>query len=213
MPQLAAFVDFGYLKAQGVKAIKADRHQVFADPQACVDWFRGLAVNRNCSLLRIYWYDGAYDSGHQRHQAQQTYFNKIAICPGITMRLGHLQEITPPWQGAVKGAVKKCGIDLGDFEKHFRFQPILQQKGVDTRLVLDLVRLAQRGAYDVAVLVAGDRDLAEAVRAVQDEGRIVVLAHPGPIKGSGVATELRHIADEVNAISDVDLRKMLQVKT
>jgi uncharacterized LabA/DUF88 family protein len=111
----------------------------------------------------------------------------------------------------VKAAIKECGIALTEFEKHFRFQPILQQKGVDTRLVLDLVRLAQRGAYDVAVLVAGDRDLAEAVRAVQDEGRIVVLAHPGSEKGSGVATELRHLADEIISISDADLRKMLKV--
>lgn len=102
-----------------------------------------------------------------------------------------------------------CGISLAQFEQHFSFRPQRQQKGVDTLIVLDLVRLAQRRVYDCAVLIAGDRDLAEAVRVTQDEGRRVIVAHPA---GSGVATELRQLADEVIAISIPDLQTMLTVK-
>ncbi|MGH8906868.1 MAG: NYN domain-containing protein [Egibacteraceae bacterium] len=51
------------------------------------------------------------------------------------------------------------------------FYPGRQQKGVDTLVTLDLVRLAQRNAYDTAILIAGDRDLAEAIRTAQDSGK------------------------------------------
>ncbi len=85
----------------------------------------------------------------------------------------------------------------------------MEQKGVDTLIVLDLVRLAQRRAYDTAFLIAGDRDLAEAVRVAQEEGRRVVLLHPS---GGGVATELRHLADEVRSLDETDLKLMLRVK-
>jgi hypothetical protein len=50
------------------------------------------------------------------------------------------------------------------FEEYFEFRPLQSQKGVDTLLVLDLVRLAQNGACHTALLFTGDRDIAEAVR-------------------------------------------------
>ncbi len=115
----------------------------------------------------------------------------------------------PSWQYAVKKALENCGVDLAEFEKHFQFRPVMEQKGVDTLIVLDLVRLAQRRAYDTAFLIAGDRDLAEAVRVAQEEGRRVVLLHPS---GGGVATELRHLADEVRSLDETDLKLMLRVK-
>ena len=45
----------------------------------------------------------------------------------------------------------------------------MEQKGVDSLMVLDLVRLAQLRAFDTALVVAGDRDLAEALRVVADD--------------------------------------------
>lgn len=44
-----------------------------------------------------------------------------------------------------------------------------QEKGVDVRIALDVVRLARRNAYDVAVLFSQDQDL----REVADELRLI----------------------------------------
>ena len=45
-------------------------------------------------------------------------------------------------------------------------------------ITLDMVRLAGRSGYSTAVLVAGDRDLAEAVRAARDFGAQILVATP-----------------------------------
>jgi hypothetical protein len=44
-----------------------------------------------------------------------------------------------------------------------------QEKGVDVRLALDIVRLAHRRVYDVAVVFSQDQDLSE----VADEVRVI----------------------------------------
>lgn len=45
-----------------------------------------------------------------------------------------------------------------------------QQKGVDTLLVLDFIRLAERRAISDAILIGGDEDLREGVFYVQERG-------------------------------------------
>lgn len=72
--------------------------------------------------------------------------------------------------------------------------------------MLDLVRLAERGVSDVAALVAGDRDFAEAVRVAQEAGRTVVLAVP---PGAGMAKELRQLADLVVVLPPEWISQML----
>jgi uncharacterized LabA/DUF88 family protein len=49
------------------------------------------------------------------------------------------------------------------------------QKGVDSRIVLDLSTLALRGSALTIFLLAGDEDLVEGVRAAQDAGARVIL--------------------------------------
>ena len=44
---------------------------------------------------------------------------------------------------------------------------VAEEKGIDVRLALDLIDLALKGEFDVAVLFTQDQDLAEAVREVQ----------------------------------------------
>ncbi len=43
-----------------------------------------------------------------------------------------------------------------------------REKGIDTRLALDLIRLALDNVYDLAIVVSGDSDMDEAVREVFD---------------------------------------------
>lgn len=204
MDRLIGFVDFGYLKAGARKALSARVADLKPKPEGLVSWLEAQPGE----LLRAYWYDGAYDPRHTKHRAQRKYFDTIAAVPGIQLRLAHLRESKPSWQFAVRAAIKKCGVSVEDFEKHFEFRPQLEQKGVDTRITLDMVRLAQRHAYDVGVLIAGDRDLAEPVRVAQDEGRRIVVAVP---EGAGLAVELKQLADEVVELTKADLAQMLEV--
>jgi uncharacterized LabA/DUF88 family protein len=53
-----------------------------------------------------------------------------------------------------------------------------QEKGVDVRLALDVVRLAREGAYDVAVLFSQDQDLSE----VADEVKAISITQQRWIK-------------------------------
>ena len=52
------------------------------------------------------------------------------------------------------------------------------EKGVDVRLATDMVAMGLQNRYDVAVLVSGDGDFADAVQIVKDAGKHVELAYP-----------------------------------
>jgi NYN domain-containing protein len=43
-----------------------------------------------------------------------------------------------------------------------------REKGVDVRIALDLLRLGQKGLYDVAIVVSEDSDLNEAINDVYE---------------------------------------------
>lgn len=62
------------------------------------------------------------------------------------------------------------------------------EKGVDTRIVTDMISLAWQDAYDIAVLASLDADLIPAVKFVQQKGKRVIQAGFPP-KGVALATE------------------------
>lgn len=62
------------------------------------------------------------------------------------------------------------------------------EKGIDTLLVTDLVRLANSNSYDVAVLASSDADMVPAVEFVQTMGKKIVQAGFPPI-GVDLATQ------------------------
>jgi len=55
------------------------------------------------------------------------------------------------------------------------------EKGVDTLIATDMIRLAWEGAYDVAVLATSDSDLVPAVEFLNQRGRKVVQAGFPPV--------------------------------
>ena len=57
-------------------------------------------------------------------------------------------------------------VELPDGTVETRYVP--QEKGIDLRLGLDVVRLARVGQLDVAVIFSQDQDLAEVVKEVKD---------------------------------------------
>lgn len=61
------------------------------------------------------------------------------------------------------------------------------EKGVDTLLATDMIRLAWEGAYDIAVLASSDSDLVPAAEFLNVKGRKVIQAGFPP-GGSALAT-------------------------
>ena len=210
MAYYAVFIDAGYLKHSGARALKRKAHQITLHAAPVIEWARGLgkAVGTGDTLLRVYWYDGEFDPGHAEYAGQRRYFNSVEEVPGVQLRLGYVVERPPTWHYAVKQAVAACGVKLTDFEKHFQFLPGREQKGVDALITLDLVHLAEKGAYNWAVLVAGDRDFEEVVGTAQDEGRRVLVAVPTP---KDLAPQLRRRADEVMVIEPATLKKFFEL--
>ena len=77
-----------------------------------------------------------------------------------------------------------------------------QEKEVDTTMVADMLRLAAVDAFDILVLVSGDRDHAPAVEGVRSLGKQVYVASWG---GFDVAKRLRKTAfDHVDLLDGVN---------
>ncbi len=216
------FIDVGFLRAGGAAVLQQSPTAVNPDAAAVIDWLsRLLASEKELAghkFLRAYWYDGAFDPAHRDYAGQRRLFNAIARTPGIQLRLGYIAERPNPLAPLVRRALESTAADLGlepsallaAFNRHWAFRPVRQQKGVDTLIALDMVRLAQRPVYNTALLIAGDRDLAEAIRTVQDFGAQVIVATP---RIQGVAQEVVQLADGIVQISDSELRLMLRPRS
>ena len=212
----AGFIDAGFLRAEGAKAIGQSPKGVRPDAQAVVGWFRSLAHNGvlHHTFLRAYWYDSAFDPSHSSYVGQRSFFDAIALTPGLQLRLGHIAEGPSPLVQPIRRALESTAVGLGiepevllaQFDRHWTFRPNRQQKGVDTLIALDMVRLAGRSVCEAMVLVAGDRDFAEVVRASQDFGTRVLVATP---KRTSVSREVAQLADEVIDISEDEIGRML----
>nr|MDO8099647.1 NYN domain-containing protein [Candidatus Njordarchaeota archaeon] len=79
------------------------------------------------------------------------------------------------------------------------------EKGVDVMLVTDMLVLAHRDVYDVAVLVAGDGDYVYAVRALKEMGKRVEVA----FFHDSCSRELRLSADRIVSLTQVGARTQL----
>jgi len=211
MGRTVAFIDAGYLEAEGKKALKAAHGEHSIDAAGVAEWIKGEVKKRfptdQEAFLRAYWYTAAFDPSDDRFDAQRGFHGAVESVPGIQLRLGRLVQRDPNWHVAVKAALVKCGVDLVTFGEHYEFRPYLTQKGVDSLIVLDVVRFAERRVYDWGILIAGDRDLAEAVQVAQDTGARFIVAYP---KGAGMAPELRHLADELVQIEPHELKNMFR---
>ncbi len=71
------------------------------------------------------------------------------------------------------------------------------QKGVDVQLAVDLVDFAHKNIFDVAVVLSGDIDLLESVKAVKNMGKQVILLGDK----ESIAEEMKKYADFLIDIS------------
>jgi hypothetical protein len=179
-PTVMAFVDAGYLTA-GARAHLKLPSTPRIDSYALSRWAWRVSHG---DLLRTYIYDAQFPDDVAEYPDQRAYFDVVGAQPDIRLRLGHLIE-------------RAAGSTRAKW----------QQKGVDTLLVLDLVRLAQLRAFDTAVIIAGDRDLAEAIRVVADDHARRVILYS--VEGSAPARELVQAADRHGVIGGIPLRLLV----
>lgn len=97
-------------------------------------------------LMRINYYESPLlpEVNRKSFDAQQTFFERLRINPFFDLRLGR----------RVRREKEFTCSHCGELFKKTSYE----QKGVDTLIAFDLVALATRNAYDIAILVAGDQD-------------------------------------------------------
>jgi len=120
-------------------------------------------LKKSRQLIRAYYYDGIYPypAEHLPPETREHFmeerrkkedFVRILRGTGITARLTELRVIK----------VKEEWLPI--------------QKGVDVRLAVDAITLGFRNAYDIAVFVSGDGDLAEVMYEIKALGKRVEVA-------------------------------------
>ena len=116
-------------------------------------------------LYRTYYYNVLQDPAQRPEGSrdQQDFLEVLRKTPYLEMRLG--------------GTKTSQGTTV--------------EKGVDVTLATDLVDLAWRDYYDVALIVSGDADFAYAVQTVKNKGKHVEVAY---FEG-GVSRDMLAVAD------------------
>ena len=113
----------------------------------------------------------------ETRQSQQRFFAAVGQMPYVQVVLGRLRPSGPDYV----------------------------QKGVDTRIVVDLLGLAHRDSYDTAILVSGDGDFACALEAVGELGKNVENAY----FRSGRSLQLENCSDRFHEITPGMIRQCI----
>lgn len=144
------FIDGQYLRKGLKKLVGTDRinYDNFADELLT------FAGNPNLlpELIRVYYYDAIpkkEDAESIKYEEQINYLKKVLSNADYDIKLGRLKK-----------------LDKGGF----------RQKGVDVQISIDMISKAYQNHYDTAVLVAGDDDFLDVVKAVKDTGKRVIGA-------------------------------------
>jgi uncharacterized LabA/DUF88 family protein len=152
--------------------------------------FAEWLVRPDRQLVRTYYYTCPLPPSHSQAQrdAQQKFFGALARTPYFEVGLGRLS--------ATESQCASCGVAA----------PRYVEKGVDMRIGVDMLLQASKNLFDVAILVSGDGDLAEAVRAVKDLGKHVELA----ALAKGRSWELVQSADVVTSVTAKDMAPLFR---
>jgi len=225
MNQFVGLIDVGYLRAEGAKAIRKKQSKVRPQANAMISWMREISCPTHTILkwptreapefLRLYWYDGALDPGENGYTEQKRYLDAVESQEGVQLRLGRLIYRPFHKEQAIKHALKNTATNLGLEEDKvldqlkkdgWSFEQELQQKGVDSLITLDLVKLATITNISTIVLLAGDEDLTEAVRLAQDQGTKVIVATPNY---KSLSKGLRNSADQIAKLDSATTTALL----
>jgi len=145
------FIDGGYLRDYLKKNFSTEKINFDFFTNRIMDMSIGGPVRGE--LIRVYYYDAIvdHDDDTKKYDEQKEYFDFIKNrFQGYTVKLGRLIK------------TKK-----GDY----------RQKGVDVKLAIDMITMAYLGHYDIALLVAGDDDYLDVVKAIKGAGKRVYGAY------------------------------------
>jgi uncharacterized LabA/DUF88 family protein len=98
-------------------------------------------------------------------------------------------------------------LEVGHWKVDF-FSHEVQEKGLDTRLAVDMVALEH--SYDVAVVVSGDADSIPSIDLMKRRGKHVgavefVRGYPPERKGKGFSSKIKLSADFVARVYEMEL--------
>ena len=155
--RLIAFIDGGYLRENFKKKFGSDAINYSSLQDRLIQVFnstcRGLYTG---DLVRTYYYDGMVTVDHPDYQKLDEYHQEIRRL-GIEVVTTRLK---PSGKAESNSDVKKAGN--------------LKQKGTDVKLAVDMVTKAYLDHYDFAILLTGDDDFLDVVKAVKDTGKRVL---------------------------------------
>jgi uncharacterized LabA/DUF88 family protein len=190
LPKIRVFIDYWNLQLTLNERETRKTHQT--DVRFKIDW-AGLPqwlARKGAEITGIgaYTFEGAIIfTSHDPHTSEGRKFNNWAVNwldrqPGIQVQSRPRQAKNSPKCNVCYREIRicphtECGATIaGTIEK-----------GVDTAIVTDMIRLAWEDAYDIAVLASSDADLIPAVEFLDQKGRKVIQAGFPP-SGVNLAT-------------------------
>jgi uncharacterized LabA/DUF88 family protein len=200
------FIDGGYLKKK-ISELSPD-YEIDHSRLAHLlsqHWKGGIAAIEP-RLIRVYYYDGSLvweqihtypDEGRYVDDLfnekidEQKYLEKIDELEYFEVRRGHLILST-------KGGVEN--------RKNWEWR----QKGVDSLIAIDMITKAYQGQYDLGILVAGDLDFLEIVKATKNVGiRVMGAYFPKNINSELVkAFDKKYVFEETKLVNDGIISKI-----
>jgi len=145
-------------------------------------------------LMRVNYYEAPLlpEINQESYNAQQRFFEHLRTNPYFDVRLGRRVKRDKNYK------CPECG--------HKFKKETFEQKGVDTLIAFDLVALAIRNAYDIAILVAGDQDFVCPILEVRMMGKYVENA----FTKKAWSPVLQSVVDKPITLDDNFLKDCLQ---
>jgi uncharacterized LabA/DUF88 family protein len=105
--------------------------------------------------VRTYYYNTPLRQADDpaEYKRQQLFFDALRRTPYLELKLGYFLKKTK--------TCENCG--------HILYYPV--EKGCDVNLAVDMMSMAYKNLYDVAILVSADGDFASACQCVKDLGK------------------------------------------
>ncbi|WP_159054936.1 NYN domain-containing protein [Stenotrophomonas maltophilia] len=191
--RIAVFIDYWNFVLTFEKKM-AEEKKLVARYKSDIDWqvVGPLLANHACPVLSVdpkllsyqgvyvyTSYDPANPSGEKFARWANTWLNRQ---PGVNVAIRErkrksVQKCTTCHEDITHCPHDGCGQELRG----------TTEKGIDTLLVTDVIRLAVTDSYDSAVIVTSDADMVPAVQFVQQRGKKVIQAGFPP-GGQALAT-------------------------
>jgi uncharacterized LabA/DUF88 family protein len=181
-PRVRVFVD--YWNFQLSLDRKEAEERGVRDYRFYIDWAElgpWLAM-KACATIRApqFSFDGViiYTSSDPRTEAGARFrrwvMTWLNLQPGVAVECEKRKPKAPPTCPECREQIIEC--------PHCRHKiAATEEKGVDTLIATDMIRLAWEDSYDFAVLATSDRDLIPAVKFLGQKGRRVIQAGFPPL--------------------------------